>query len=69
MSDAHKRIYLFHTVFRACSTPFKKYRVDFYIKIGIEKNIFRYDLSQLFRLTKSNYSLWVVLSSLKIVQI
>ena len=29
MSDAYKRIYLFHTAFRACSTPFKEYRVGF----------------------------------------
>lgn len=32
MSDARKRIYLFHTVFRACSTPFKECRVGFYRK-------------------------------------
>lgn len=69
MSDARKRIYLFFTVFRACSTPFKECRVGFYIKIGIEKNIFRYYLSHLFRLRKCNYSLWVVLSSLKNGQI
>ena len=30
MSDARKRIYLFFTVFRACSTPFKECRVGFY---------------------------------------
>ena len=41
MSDARKRIYLFYTAFRACSTPFKECRVYFQIKIDIEKNIFR----------------------------
>ena len=30
MSDVHKGIYLFHTAFRAYSTPFKKCRVGFY---------------------------------------
>jgi len=36
MSDAHKRIYLFHTVFRACSTPFKECRVGFFIDEGVQ---------------------------------